>query len=144
MQKLPDKDETFALSEEEMAPQIEFTFAIDRRQFVQTLGAGLLVAVSYSSVFGQQREGRSRGGGGAERTVAARIHIGTDGMITVLAGKIEMGQGARTELAQAAAEELRVPLSQIQMVLGDTALVPDDGLTAGSRTSPSTVPAVRQ
>jgi isoquinoline 1-oxidoreductase len=55
-----------------------------------------------------------------------------------------MGQGARTELAQAAAEEIARPLSQVQMVLADTALVPDDGLTAGSRTSPSTVPAVRQ
>jgi isoquinoline 1-oxidoreductase len=76
--------------------------------------------------------------------VAARVHIGKDGTITVLSGKIEMGQGARAELSQAAAEELRVPVDRIQMVLGDTSLVPDDGSTAGSRTTPSTVPAVRQ
>src|SRR5207244_1895098 len=85
-----------------------------------------------------------RGGTGRAINVAARIHIGKDGVITVLAGKTEMGQGARAELAQAAAEELLAPVSQIQVVLSDTALVPDDGLTAGSRTSPSTVPAVRQ
>ena len=55
-----------------------------------------------------------------------------------------MGQGARAELTQAAAEELRVPVSQIELVMGDTSLVPDDGITAGSMTTPSTVPAVRQ
>jgi hypothetical protein len=38
MQKLTDKDVTLALSEDELAPQIEFTFALDRRQFLQTLG----------------------------------------------------------------------------------------------------------
>ena len=32
-----------------------------------------------------------------------------DGTITVLTGKIEMGQGARAELTQAAAEEMRAP-----------------------------------
>ncbi|MBM4018488.1 MAG: isoquinoline 1-oxidoreductase, partial [Planctomycetes bacterium] len=62
----------------------------------------------------------------------------------VMTGKVEMGQGSRAELSQAAAEELRVPVGQVQMVMGDTGLVPDDGVTAGSRTTPSTVPAVRQ
>jgi len=61
-----------------------------------------------------------------------------------MTGKIEMGQGARAELSQAAAEELRVPVDAIQMIMGDTSLVPDDGITAGSRTTPATVPAVRQ
>jgi len=58
--------------------------------------------------------------------------------------RCEGGQGARTELSQAAAEELRVPLSQIQLVMADTSLVPDDGITAGSGSTPRTVPAVRQ
>jgi len=47
-------------------------------------------------------------------------------------------------LSQAAAEELRVPLGRIQLVMGDTGLVPDDGITAGSGSTPRTVPAVRQ
>jgi isoquinoline 1-oxidoreductase beta subunit len=62
----------------------------------------------------------------------------------VLTGKVDGGQGARGQLALAAAEELRVPVEQIQMVLGDTRLCPNDGGTSGSATTPRTVPAVRQ
>ncbi len=114
---------------------------ISRRRFSQVLGAGLLVTVGWDGTAAQS--GRSRSGGGSQR-VAARIHVGRDGAITVLSGKVEMGQGARAELSQAAAEELRVPAGRIQMVMADTQLTPDDGITAGSRTTPSTVPAVRQ
>ena len=55
-----------------------------------------------------------------------------------------MGQGARAELTQAAAEELRVAPAQVRLIMADTSLVPDDGSTAGSGTTPRTVPAVRQ
>ena len=115
---------------------------LTRRSFVKILGAGLLITVTPLPALGQQR----RGGRGEGRglSVAARVHIGKDGAITVMTGKVEGGQGARAELTQAAAEELRVPVSRIQLVMGDTALTPDDGITAGSRTTPSTVPAVRQ
>ncbi len=113
---------------------------LTRRGFVQLLGAGLLFTVSAPVVVAQRRGGRS---GPRTRSVSARIHLAKDGTITVLTGKVEMGQGARAELAQAAAEELRVPVSRIAMLMGDTSLVPDDGITAGSRTTPSTVPAVR-
>jgi len=50
----------------------------------------------------------------------------------------------RAELSQAAAEELGVPVSQVQMILADTDVVPDDGMTAGSGSTPRTVPAVRR
>src|SRR5439155_22924572 len=119
-------------------------FGFSRLGFVQVLGAGLLVAVSAGPALAQRsgRRGGGGGGGGRTRTVAARIHIGKDGSITVMAGKTEMGQGARAELTQAAAEELRVPPSRLRVILSDTAMVPDDGLTAGSRTTPSPVPGV--
>lgn len=120
---------------------VEFAFGLSRRTFVQVLGAGLLVTVSADRAAGQQR---GRGARGRPPRVSARVHLGQDGTITVLSGKVEMGQGARGELAQAAAEELRVPADRVQMLLADTAQVPDDGITAGSRTTPSTVPAVRQ
>ena len=81
---------------------------------------------------------------GGNIPVAARVHIGKDGTVTVLTGKVEAGQGARAELTQAAAEELRLPPDRIHLVMADTGLVPDDGVTAGSRTTPSSVPAVRQ
>jgi len=113
---------------------------VSRRGFVQVLGSGLLITLVAPPVLAQNRGG----GRGSAQPVSARIHIGSDGSITVLSGKIEMGQGARAELAQAAAEELRVPFERVQMILGDTSIVPDDGLSAGSRTTPQTVPAVRQ
>ena len=62
----------------------------------------------------------------------------------MLAGKVEGGQGARAELSQAAAEELGVPVAALQMLLADTAAVPDDGGTFGSGSTPRTVPAVRR
>ncbi|MBE3096644.1 MAG: xanthine dehydrogenase family protein molybdopterin-binding subunit [Planctomycetes bacterium] len=116
---------------------------LTRRSFVKILGAGLLITVAPLPVPGQRRGGGGRGGAGGLK-VAARVHIAEDGTITVMTGKVEGGQGARAELTQAAAEELRVPVGRIQLVMGDTALCPDDGITAGSRTTPSTVPAVRQ
>jgi isoquinoline 1-oxidoreductase len=114
---------------------------LTRRSFVKILGAGLLVTVVPLPALGQRRGPRGEGQG---LRVAARVHIAKDGAITVMTGKVEGGQGARAELTQAAAEELRVPVSRIQLVMGDTGLTPDDGITAGSRTTPSTVPAVRQ
>ena len=111
-----------------------------RRSFMQVLGGGLLITVLPLRAPGQRRRGR---GGGALR-VAARVHVGKDGAITVMTGKVEAGQGARAELTQAAAEELRVPVGRIRLVMGDTSLVPNDGITAGSRTTPQTVPAVRR
>ncbi len=125
--------------EEKLTGSVEFDFAVTRRSFVQALGAGILVSAVARPSLGQRRD-RGR----EPVSIAARIHLGQDGKITVLSGKVEIGQGARTELAQAAAEELRVPVERIEMVLGDTAQVPDDGITAGSRTTPQTVPAVRQ
>ncbi|MFH1716221.1 MAG: molybdopterin cofactor-binding domain-containing protein [Planctomycetota bacterium] len=113
---------------------------LSRRAFVQLVGTGLLITVTEGVSLGQ----RSRGGGGQSIAVAARIHINQDGTITVMTGKVEEGQGPRAQLSQAAAEELRVPVDRIRLVMSDTELVPDDGITAGSRTTPSTVPAVRQ
>ena len=112
---------------------------ISRRAFVQLLGTGLLITVTEGVSFAQRR---SRGGRGI--AVAARVHINSDGTITVMTGKVEEGQGSRAELTQAAAEELRVDVDKIRLLMSDSDLTPDDGRTAGSRTTPSTVPAVRQ
>jgi isoquinoline 1-oxidoreductase subunit beta len=61
----------------------------------------------------------------------------------VMTGKVECGQGARAELSQAAAEELHVPVERVVLVMADSALVPDDGGTYGSRSTPATVPSIR-
>jgi CO/xanthine dehydrogenase Mo-binding subunit len=133
-------DEVLPPEYEEAVERVSYDFGLKRRAFVQILGAGLLIAVS-APALAQRRGGR---GGGGARNIASRIHLGKDGTITVMAGKVEAGQGSRAELSQAAAEELRVPLDRIQLVLADTSLVPDDGMTAGSGSTPRTVPAVRQ
>ena len=94
---------------DEPVERVDYGFGFSRRAFVQVLGTGLLIVASHGTAVAQR-------GGGVARNIAARILIGKDGRITVMAGKVEGGQGARGELAQAAAEELRVPVSQIQMV----------------------------
>ena len=137
-------DESLEQAREEWNEEPGGEFQLTRRGFLQALGAGLLITTTAS---GAEMGGRRRGGGRGQQqatTVAARLHIGEDGVITVLTGKVELGQGPRTQLTQAAAEELRVPVSRIHLVMGDTDLVPDDGSTNGSRTTPSSVPAVRR
>lgn len=72
------------------------------------------------------------------------LAIGTDGTITAFSGKVELGTGVRTALAQIVAEELDVHLERVHMVMGDTALTPDEGYTAGSMTISSSGTALRQ
>ena len=60
-----------------------------------------------------------------------RLHV--DGSATVLAATSDMGQGARTVLAQVAAQELGIGVDQIRIVMGDTAIVPFDLQTSASR-----------
>ncbi len=113
-----------------------YRFAVNRREFFGIAGAGLLIVATAAPSEAQ------RGGGAAD--LESRLHIAEDGAITILSGKIEEGQGALTELTMVAAEELRVPVSRVHTVLGDTDLVPNDGTTAGSSTTPRTVPGVRR
>lgn len=60
------------------------------------------------------------------------LAIGTDGTVTVSSGKVELGTGVETALAQIVAEELDVPFDRIRMIMGDTGRTPDEGYTAGS------------
>src|SRR5438876_2424636 len=83
----------------------------------------------------QQPKGKQFGGA-APREIGAWIHIGEDSAVTVYTGKVEIGQNIRTSLSQVVAEELHVPLTSVKMVMADTALVPPDGGTFGSRTTP--------
>jgi isoquinoline 1-oxidoreductase len=112
---------------------------ITRRQLLKALGGGLLVAVLPAWAVARLQRGQQ-----APQTVDAWIHIGKDGTVTVLSGKVEVGQNARTSLTQAVAEELRVAPGTVKVVLGDTDLVPFDRGTFGSQTTPQMVPQVRR
>ena len=107
---------------------------LNRRAFVQVLGTGLLITVAQRDAVAQRRRYGQRSSG----PVSARVHVNVDGTIQVMTGKVEEGQGSRAELTQAAAEELRAPVRLVQLIMADTQLVPDDGITAGSRTSACT------
>jgi isoquinoline 1-oxidoreductase len=118
---------------------------LKRREFFQVLGGGILVILTADDDFAQRRGGRGFGGGGSmPKEIGAWIHIGETGSITVFAGKAEVGQNARTSLAQAVAEELHAPLGSIHMVVGDTDLCPYDGGTSGSRTTPGLAPQIHK
>jgi CO/xanthine dehydrogenase Mo-binding subunit len=119
-------------------------FAANRREFVQVVSAGLAVAVTVTSAQAQRRGGRGRGGDGPPVKLTQRFQLDADGSVTVFTSKVEVGQGSRTQLTQAAAEELQLPLDRIRLVMADTQLCPDDGGTAGSRTTPASVPSVRR
>ncbi len=65
----------------------------------------------------------------------ATVRLLVDGSVIVYAGTSDMGQGARTVLAQVAADELGAPLDWVTVVMGDTALVPYDQQTSASRST---------
>ncbi len=68
----------------------------------------------------------------------------SDGSVVVMVGKAEVGQGIRTSLALAVAEELRMPAEHVQVLMADTRLTPYDMGTFGSRTTPYTAPILHK
>jgi isoquinoline 1-oxidoreductase len=117
-----------------------YRFAVDRRDFLGLLGGGLLVVFSA----GAQESGRARRPEALPQDLDAWLHIGEDGAVTVCTGKTEVGQNIRTSLSQAAAEELHCPIASIKLVMADTALVPYDMGTFGSRTTLTMAPQIRR
>ena len=71
------------------------------------------------------------------------IRIGTDGTVTVLSGKVELGQHIKMALAMIAAEELGVAIDRVRLVSGDTAQTPNEGYTAGSMSMETSGNAIR-
>ena len=73
----------------------------------------------------------------------ALVRINSDASVDVLAGTQDLGTGARTVLAQIAAEALGAKLSDVTAVIGDTESLPYTGNSWGSMTTPSVGPAAR-
>jgi len=120
-----------------MKPDREFHeptpgFQVTRREFLKLTGGGLLVffTVGQLPFFPQEAEGEP-----LPTDFNAFLKIGEDGRVSCFTGKIEMGQGVITSLAQMLADELDVPLENVDMVMGDTDLCPWDMGTFGSRTT---------
>ncbi|OSI22476.1 xanthine dehydrogenase family protein molybdopterin-binding subunit [Bradyrhizobium canariense] len=101
---------------------------INRRKLLQAGGA-LIVAFSLPMARAATPA--------AEKTLSpARVDgflaVAHDGTVTVYSGKVDLGTGVRTALTQIVADELDVPMNQITIIEGDTALTPDQGTTSGS------------
>jgi nicotinate dehydrogenase subunit B len=123
-----------------------YRFDLDRRDFFKFLGAGVVVvSVLKPAIVAQDSgEGRQRRGESLPQQIDAWLHLGENGKVTAYSGKVEVGQNIRTSLSQAVAEELRVPIDRIEMVMGDTQLTPFDMGTFGSRTTPTMNPQLRK
>ncbi len=141
-------DEIFELEPEryELSAAPTYRFEMARRDFFKALGFGLLIVMALDEAEAQQESGGARrsGGNAAPQDIGAWLHVGENGVITVYTGKVEVGQGIRTSLAQVVAEELRVPISAVTMVMGDTDLTPYDAGTFGSNTTPQMSPRLRR
>src|ERR1019366_6492566 len=80
----------------------------------------------------------------ANPNLSSWIRISPDGRVSVSPGKVEIGQGIVTALAQIAADELDVDIARVQMVRASTAGSPNEGGTSGSLSVQQSGRAVRQ
>ena len=114
--------------------EVTTPFKVDRREFIKLMGGGLLILFSVGDTLGYiQQEQRRRGE--LPTDFNAFLRIDESGKVTCFTGKIEMGQGIITSLAQMIADELDVSLNSVQMIMGDTDLCPWDMGTFGSMTT---------
>ncbi|MCL4522353.1 MAG: molybdopterin-dependent oxidoreductase [Acidobacteria bacterium] len=130
-----DKKQTL-LEPEIPAPRL----ALDRREFMKLIGGGIFIFFSTGDLQLLNAQGQRRE---YPTDFNAYLRIDESGRVTVFSGKIEMGQGVMTSLAQMAAEELGVSLESIEMVMGDTQLCPWDMGTFGSMSTRFFGPVLR-
>jgi nicotinate dehydrogenase subunit B len=105
-----------------------------RREFLKTSGAGvLMVSFSLGSLANASTSQSLRDPKVVKREVLdSWLSIDQSGKITIFSGKVDLGTGIKTALAQIAADELYVPFNAIEMVMGDTATTPDQWITGGA------------
>jgi isoquinoline 1-oxidoreductase len=133
----------------EKYPEIDFKdvkegFPMDRRDFLKSAGTGIFIlfTVKDASFFTQEKQIRMQQGYPSDFN--AYLKIDEEGRVFCYTGKIEMGQGVITSLAQMLADELDVSIDSVEMVMGDTDLCPYDRGTFGSLTTRFFGPALRQ
>src|SRR6056297_3286083 len=110
-------------------------FNITRRGLMKT-GGFLTVAFSLgglvpNDVLAQQAE--LPGNLADNPMLNSWIAVNEDGTVTLKIGKVELGQGTRTSAAQIAADELYIDMDRLEVISGDTWVVPNEGTTAGSQ-----------
>lgn len=116
---------------------------VSRREFLQLAGTGLFIFFAIDPMAAFQEPLRLPGRPSYPTDFNAYLRIGGDGRVTSFVGKVELGQGSKTALAQLAADELDVSLDTVDMVMGDTDLCPWDMGTFGSLTIRQFGPVLR-
>jgi nicotinate dehydrogenase subunit B len=115
---------------------------LTRRQFGKAAGALVLAFTLAPRLAGAQAP-KLPGSLASNPMLDAWLRINADGSATIFTGKVELGQGILTALAQIAAEELDLPVARVAMISGDTAQTPDEGYTSGSQSIENSGTAIR-
>lgn len=113
------------------------SYPLDRREFIKLFGGGIVIFFSAGFPLSAQRREYPE-------DVNAYLHILENGQVNCFTGKIEMGQGINTALAQICAEQLEVSFKDVHMIMGDTQRCPWDMGTFGSRTIRYFGPSLRE
>src|SRR5256714_8844086 len=80
----------------------------------------------------------------ANPRLSSWLKFSADAQVTVSPGKVEIGQGIVTALAQIAADELDVAIARVDMVRASTSASPNEGVTSGSLSVQQSGRAIRQ
>ncbi|CAN1564010.1 Aldehyde oxidase/xanthine dehydrogenase, molybdopterin binding [Burkholderiaceae bacterium] len=120
--------------------------SISRRGFLKTTGyLSLAFAIPLDNALSQADNTKPRlpGDLNNNRKLSAWLRINANQTVTLMVGKVELGQGILTAVTQVCADELDIDLSRVHVISGDTALVPNEGVTAGSFSMPNCATAVQ-
>src|SRR5437762_1392385 len=104
------------------------------RQQGRYLGVGFSTYVEACGLAPSQVAGALGAQAGLYESATVRVH--PTGKVTVFSGSHSHGQGHETTFAQIAADELGLPMDDIEIVHGDTGQVPFGMGTYGSRSGP--------
>ena len=108
---------------------------ISRRSLLKAGAGALVVGFSVDATLAQAAGAALRPAKSvAKDVVDSFVVLGPDGKVTIFVGKVDLGTGTKTALAQMAADELDVAFERIEMVMGDTATTPDQWMTGANLT----------
>ncbi len=104
-----------------------------RRDFLRTGGA-IIVSFAFDGALPNTSSAQISDLGKPvdPREVDSFLAIHADGSVTIYTSKVDVGTGLRIAMSQMVAEELDIPVDQVTVVEGDTAVTPNHGGTGGS------------
>lgn len=120
-------------------------FKSNRREFLRNSGRLLIGFQMLPFVGGTfDDHGTPHPVAGNGKSIDSWLQFDSKGILTVITGKMELGQGIRTALMQMAAEELDIPMERVRIIIADTAQTQDERYTAGSGSIEGSGNSIRQ